>query len=529
MKKYLLLLGLLFFALPVKAETLIQYFGGHRLSIAQRIPIALECGIQNYTATAVQNNLLLSCLKQKDILVGRKLPQVLPNKQKKGLLGATYSPVTGYQSRTTQYISAAAATIPVASTKDKALNQIALSNISSSGTVKVYMNLEPGTSNEEPIICTGVTTVSWTGCTRGISFQGNSETASTTIAKPHNAGAAIIITNIGQFFNQYVSVDGNQQINDVKTFTSTPLIPTASAGNPLAAVNETYVSNITLNGAATSTENNLGLVQLNTQTQLVVGTASSSSGAPLVVSNKFTSSSSTANRLIATQNNGKFDPGVIDTGGNYTFSASNTFSGATTTISKLTINASNGNINNISYKFPSQQATASSTVLFNDGNGGLIWDTQDYVQYISTSTPISTTTIRVTGIPAIRDIVVLLENAGSPSGQVQLQFNNDRGNNYWYRGYEDYLIGSVANAQPNMSLVNSTTSPQYYEIHISNMSTQYKKVFWSGMAGNGNDQPVTLNGSGSFNNSTSTISTINFLSSGNFGVGTRLRIYVSKD
>lgn len=137
-------------------------------------------------------------------------------------MGAGYNPVTGYQSRTTQYISTSASTIPVASTADKAGNQIVLSEISPTSTVKVYMNLEAGTTREEAIYCTGVTVSSWTGCVRGLSFQGGSETASTTLAKAHNAGSSIIITNIGQFYNQYVAVDGAQDVWGVKTFQSLP-------------------------------------------------------------------------------------------------------------------------------------------------------------------------------------------------------------------------------------------------------------------------------------------------------------------
>lgn len=153
------------------------------------------------------------------IIAGKTL--TIPDTQ---VLGAasTYVPITGYQSRTTQYVTASAATIPVASTKDPAGQQIDLTNISPTSTVKVYMNLEPGTSREEAIYCTGVTTVSWTSCTRGLAFQGGSETASTTLAFVHNAGSKIIITNVGQFYNQYVSVDGAQDVWGVKTFRSLP-------------------------------------------------------------------------------------------------------------------------------------------------------------------------------------------------------------------------------------------------------------------------------------------------------------------
>lgn len=322
MKKLLLLSLLsLFFVLPVTAETLSSYFN-HLPSKTDRAKMAALCGITNYTGTAAQNTALLDCLKRQDAILGKNLPQVVPTKVKEGLLGSTYVPVTGYQSRTTQYISASATVIPVASTKDKAGNQIVLSNISSSGTVKVYMNLEAGTSNEEPIICTGVTASSWTGCTRGIPFQGGSETSSSTIAKPHNAGASIIITNIGQFFNQYVSIDGAQTINDVKTFTSSPLIPNPAAGNGFAAVNENYVQSIVLQGAATSTENNLGLVQLPTALQVASSTASSTAGAPLVLPARLsTSTCSVAQKgnIPVSDNNGKVNPICLDRDVNWKF------------------------------------------------------------------------------------------------------------------------------------------------------------------------------------------------------------------
>ena len=206
-----------------------------------------------------------------------KIGQVINSEPVLGI----YSPITGYSSRTTGFISANATTIPVVSTKDKAGNQIVLSNISSAGTVKVYMNLESGTSKEEPIVCTGITATSWTNCTRGLSFQGNSETSSTTIATTHNAGASIIITNIGQFYNQYVSVDGSQTINDVKTFASLPLVPTTTPTllNQIASKN--YVDSVVFNGAPDASTVQKGIVQIGTDAQFVAGTNTGSTGAYL--------------------------------------------------------------------------------------------------------------------------------------------------------------------------------------------------------------------------------------------------------
>jgi len=145
------------------------------------------------------------------------------------VLGAGYTPVTGYQSRTTTFVSAAASTIPVASTRDKAGNAIDIGSISTSSTARVYLSLATGTSREEILACTGVTASSWTGCLRGLSFQGGSMTPSSTLAFTHNAGTAIIITDVGQFFTEFVSISGDQTIEDVKTFQAFPVVSSTTA------------------------------------------------------------------------------------------------------------------------------------------------------------------------------------------------------------------------------------------------------------------------------------------------------------
>lgn len=174
-----------------------------------------------------------------------------------GLLGGpggSYTPVTGYQSRLSTYVSASATTIPVASTKDKAGNQIVLTDISSSSTAKVYLSVATGTSKEEIIVCTGLTAASWTGCSRGLSFQGGSMTASTTLAYTHNAGTSIIITDVGQFFTEFVSINGNQTIYDRKTFYAFPIVTSTTAlptlGSELA--NKYYVDNVGAGGFTAS-------------------------------------------------------------------------------------------------------------------------------------------------------------------------------------------------------------------------------------------------------------------------------------
>lgn len=179
---------------------------------------------------------------------------ILDVESEEPVIGAGYTPVTGYQSRTTSYIAANATTIPVASTRDKAGNQIVLSDISASSTVRVFMSLATGTAKEEILYCTGVTASSWTGCVRGLSFQGGDATASSTLAFAHNAGTSIIITDVGQFFSEFVDMSSSQTIFGTKTFntfpqaTSTTAIPTAA--NQLAT--KYYVDNVGAGGFTAS-------------------------------------------------------------------------------------------------------------------------------------------------------------------------------------------------------------------------------------------------------------------------------------
>jgi len=182
------------------------------------------------------------------IFAGKTLE--IPDGELVGGSGGTYTPVTGYQSRLSVFLSASASTINVASTKDPAGNQISISDVSSSSSARIYLNIAPGTSKEEIIYCTGVTATAWTGCVRGLSFQGGSMSASTTLAFAHNAGSAIVISNVGQFYTEYVSRTGNQDVYDIKTFYSYPKFAVTTTVPVLASEFATkyYVDNVGAGG-----------------------------------------------------------------------------------------------------------------------------------------------------------------------------------------------------------------------------------------------------------------------------------------
>lgn len=198
-----------------------------------------------------------------------------------GLFGAGYTPPTAYESRTMSFITAAATTIPVASTLDRSGSQITMANISPSSTPRVFLMLEPGTQTQQEIIgCTGITATAFTGCLRGLPFQGGSLTEFAALAKAHNAGSKVIITNVGQFFTEYVSRVGNETLFGIKTFNDFPAV-TSSAAVPTNAsqlVTKTYADSLTIAGAAPSTTQGMQLDSDSTLYVLASTTASFDGG-----------------------------------------------------------------------------------------------------------------------------------------------------------------------------------------------------------------------------------------------------------
>jgi len=173
--------------------------------------------------------------------------------------GAGYTPVTGYQSRTTSFLTAAATTISVSGTKDRSGTQIALTSIGTGSVPRVYLTLEPGGANEEIVACTGITATSFTGCSRGLPFQGGSLTPDPALAKTHNAGSRVIMSNVGQFYAEYVSKSGDETVEGVKTFVSFPAV-TSSGAHPAAAAQfatKGYADSLVAAGVAPSSTQGL--------------------------------------------------------------------------------------------------------------------------------------------------------------------------------------------------------------------------------------------------------------------------------
>ena len=255
MKKYLFILCLLVIPITVSAGTLYEYFNKDIPSLSDRAALAEIYGVvkfeSDYTGTYEQNVALLRALQE-------------PKEQELG-----FAPTTGYEERLTATISKTDATIQVSSVKDR--DDITLP---CSAANKCYFTLEPGTTREESTVCTGISSSSLTSCVRGLIASGESETASTTLQKVHNAGSKIIMTNVAQFFGNFMDLWTTQTATGTKTFITYPEIfgsESATTSRQLLTLEQAQA--LTNQGAATSTTSIAGISELATQIEMASSTA----------------------------------------------------------------------------------------------------------------------------------------------------------------------------------------------------------------------------------------------------------------
>lgn len=239
-----------------------------------------------------------------------------------------------------------------------------------------YVTLDPGNNSKQEIVsCTtvaqGASSATLSGCTRGLSPI-SPYTASTTLQFTHAGGAQVIFSDPPQLFNLYTAKDNNETITGTWNVNSLTInnAPVSSTD----AVNKTYADALALAGGATSTEANIGFVQLSKGSNTGLGTASSTSGqafggAPLVIENKFATTSpgklcftSIWNCLPAAASaTGMISPLFISTTSPYSWTATSTFS--TTSWNGI----------GLTFFTPNASTPASSTVpAFNGSNPAVL-------------------------------------------------------------------------------------------------------------------------------------------------------------
>lgn len=277
-----------------------------------------------------------------------------------------------------------------------------------------YGALEPQTTAKlEDITFTGITqntngSATLTGVSRGNDFV-TPYAASTTLAHSHAGGATFILTNTAGFYTQFAGISNAETITGLWTFASTAP-PTYDAnitasGNQFVSANQ--LNSTAFQGAATATEATLGLTRLATNAQVGVGTASSTSGAPLVIPNKFATTTpgalctSSWNCLVAATA-GKISQSWLNLAQAFTFTNGLT-STATTTLAGSNVNSNALVINGVATQWPSAHGVAG-TLLSDNGSGVLSWGGAPVSSYAIPA--MSTTTNDGSGNSYVSDTVI---------------------------------------------------------------------------------------------------------------------------
>ena len=179
------------FSIPSAEASLWEYYqerGESLPSISERAELAAELAIWGYRGTAEQNHLL-----------EKRLRETYPTAQgEEPLLGFSVS--TRYKTTLQSTMSSTQATVPVSSIKTHDGTTLTINDLG--GTV--FLTVEPGTSREEIVKCTTISSSQWATCTRGLAFSGTSEASVAANRYTHRAGSVVIMSNTHYIFERLV-------------------------------------------------------------------------------------------------------------------------------------------------------------------------------------------------------------------------------------------------------------------------------------------------------------------------------------
>ena len=462
-----------------------------------------------------------------------------------------FNPTGGGSYRLQSSVTGTATSLTLASFKEPVSN-IPYTMTYLNSTIE-YATIEPqNNTTKEFVSFTGIAqngdgTATITGLTRGLAFS-YPYTASTTLQQSHPGQSLFILSNPPQLTNQYANKNNSDSISGLWSFATPPLL-NSSATNTLQAASIAYVNGVAINGAGTSTENAMGIVQLPTNAQVASGVASSTTGAPFALPVRLATSSpvGSGGYVPVTGSTGKISPYQIATSSvdvpfGYSFTASTTFMGTTTIAANSTTTAPLI-LNGIKYSF-NPTGGATSTVPKNDGNNKITWLNPDWqlLDDVDLSNLYAATTTTFTARQNLR--VILNMQGMNAAGEPTMSFNGDfTGTNYitrqFQKGNDNLFTGTNGVNSTDVGMVmgspQGTTTPMFVTYDITNVAAQRKLVMFqgSGFGSVSTEPPVNYSGSSQWNNTSNAITQITFSAypiTGalkTFTSGSRFRVYGS--
>lgn len=303
---------------------LYQFYGGNLPSISERAETYRLVNSEVYIGTAKQNNLFLEFLKysgleeeEEDLKMGADTQKFFG--------GFTYRIAGSGITASASSITLTKLTLPQ--------NDYPIQDSDLSDTF--YITLEPGNkTRQEFASCTtvGANTggnVTLSGCTRGLSPIAP-YTASTTLRFSHSGASAVIFSNSPNLYDQ-AAFKGNDE-----TITGTWLVPIPTEATQVT--NKTYVDNVALQGAATSSESQAGIISQATAIETASSTAFAANNPHAINSEMATSTpgNNATLQAVISENDGKLSQNWYDFSEAWTFTGQVNLDAPTTTISSAT-------------------------------------------------------------------------------------------------------------------------------------------------------------------------------------------------
>ena len=276
-----------------------------------------------------------------------------------------YSVVTDFAPRLSISITSIQATIPVTSMTTKDGHTLVMSDF---GQV-VYLTIEPGANKEEIVMCTGISSLTFNGCTRGLAFYGTSTATVSSNRQPHQSGSSVILSNVHYVYQQFVDRDTNQIVAGIKSFTSNATnftyLPISTTTPPVSdnqLATKLYVDNIGASGITVSNASTTQGIQAFAGTPVTLGVKVATTSGMYIDSNGAVAVRASSTAAIGTDANGIYFKGLGD---NNTWTGNNTYSGTTTLngINTLSANTTIGGLSMLSSTSAVSVTLASSTTL----------------------------------------------------------------------------------------------------------------------------------------------------------------------
>jgi len=312
----LFLLSLAALALPIGASaSLWSYWQDQGLEFIpcnqERAELAAEYAVFDYDCSQEKNDLLESRLRDAQARAEENI-------------GAAVA--TGYKTTLQSSMTSSQLTVPVSSLALRdgtTLTMAALDNV-------VFLVAEPGSTREEIIKCTIISSAQFATCTRGLAFSGSTETSVAANRSAHRAGSVVIMSNVHYVYEQLVDKDTDQTVTGILDFdiypTVTSTIGNATTSQQLITLNQ--ANNIGNQGAATSTQSASGISEQATRIETASSTSFDADN-PHYISSEFATSTCQVAQLnvIISENDGNINPDCIEQGGTYAWTGPNSHGG----------------------------------------------------------------------------------------------------------------------------------------------------------------------------------------------------------